>query len=166
MRILDERQGDAEAIRAVTAAAFEGAPHSSGSEAAIVEGLRKAGALALSLVAVEESGAIAGHAAFSAVSIAGEAGGWFGLGPVSVRPDVQRRGIGAALIRAGLERLREMGAEGCVVLGDPAYYSRLGFESDPALRYGEVPAEYFRSIRFGPARPRGEVRYHRAFEEA
>lgn len=74
-----------------------------------------------------------------------------------------RTGIGAALIGAGLERLRSSGASGCVVLGDPAYYARFGFAHDPALTYPEGPAEAFRRIVFtGPA-PRGPVRYHAAF---
>lgn len=162
MEIRDERSGDAAAIRALTAAAFETAPHSSGTEAAIVDALRTAGALTLSLV-VEEGGEIVGHVAFSPVLIGGSGGGWHGLGPVSVRPDRQNRGIGRRLIMAGLERLEISGAQGCVVLGDPAYYARFGFLADPMLRYPGVPAEYFQSLSFAGTRPKGDVRYHPAF---
>lgn len=167
MLIRPEQPGDTVAIRALTTEAFATAPHSSGTEAAIVDGLRAAGALTLSLVAVaEEAGpnAILGHVAFSPVTIDGVASGWLGLGPVSVRPGRQRGGIGSALIRAGLRRLRERGAGGCVLLGDPAYYGRFGFANDPALVLEGVPAEYFMRLGFGAAVPAGTVRYHAAFE--
>ena len=104
-----------------------------------------------------------GHVAFSPVRIEGVDLGWLGLGPVSVAPSAQRRGIGTALVEAGLARIRADGAAGCVVLGDPAFYRRFGFTADPALRYGDVPPAYFQSQRFrGPA-PRGAVAYHPAF---
>lgn len=121
MVIRDEHAGDAAAIREVVRAAFAGAEHSSGTEPAIVDGLREAGALTVSLVALDESG-IAGHVAISPVSV-GAAKDWYGLGPVAVRPDCQRKGIGSALIREALGALRTRGAAGCVVLGDPAYYA-------------------------------------------
>lgn len=158
-----EKAGDAPVIRDVTASAFKGARHSSGTEAAIVEALRAAGALTLSLVATEHA-RVVGHVAFSPVLVNGVSEGWFGLGPVSVRPDRQGSGIGTALIEAGLAHLRQMGAAGCVVLGDPGYYGRFGFMSDPALRYGDVPPDYFQRIVFRGAPPPGEVTYHPGFE--
>jgi predicted N-acetyltransferase YhbS len=157
-----ERPGDLDAIRGVTTAAFAGAAHSSGTEAAIVDAVRKAGALTISLVAVEGQ-EIVGHVAFSAVTIDARPGAWFGLGPVSVRPDRQGAGIGTALIESGLARLRATGAEGCVVLGDPRYYARFGFLCEPALRYPGVPAEYFQRILFKGPPPVGEVAYHPGF---
>lgn len=163
MEIRSEQPGDSAAIRALVTAAFRDAPHRSGSEAAIVDGLRNAGALTLALVAEDESGLV-GHAAFSPVAIADGAAGWVGLGPVAVRPDRQGGGIGRALIDAGLSLLRQRGVSGCVVLGDPAYYGRFGFVSDPALRYGDVPAGYFQRLSFTGARPSGAVRYHPAFD--
>ncbi len=163
MIIRPESAEDVPAIRAVTVAVFKGAPYSSGTEAAIVDALREAGALTLSLVA-EERGRIVGHVAFSPVTINGKAGGWFGLGPVSVEPAEQRRGIGQALIRDGLQRLKSKGAEGCVLLGDPAYYGRFGFVSDPRLRYGDVPPEYVQRLSFTGAEPEGEVAYHAGFD--
>ena len=94
IQIAQERAGDEAAIRAVTQAAFAGLPHSEQTEAAIVDALRAAGALAVSLVAVDE-GKVVGHVAFSPVTIDGGDKGWFGLGPVSVTPKRQRGGIGA-----------------------------------------------------------------------
>ena len=63
-------------------------------------------------------------------------------------PNRQRHGIGSALIAAGLARIREQGAKGCVVLGDPGYYSRFGFAADPNLCLAGVPAEYFQRLSF------------------
>jgi len=124
-----------------------------------------AGALTLSLVAVE-SDEIVGHVAFSPVTIESGAEKWFGLGPVSVRSDQQGKGIGKALIENGLAQLRERGANGCVVLGDPRYYTRFGFTSDGTLHYADVPAEYFQRIVFkGPA-PKGAVVFHAGFDAA
>jgi len=162
MQIRPERPEDIDTIRNLTAAAFKDMIYSSQTEAAIVDVLRSAGALTLSLVAIQEN-ELVGHVAFSPVTINGEAKGWYGLGPVSVRPDRQRRGIGQALIRDGLNHLRRMDAQGCVVLGDPGYYSRFGFMSDPRLRYGDAPPEYFQCLGFTAAIPRGEVAYHSAF---
>jgi len=165
MQIRPERPEDVDTIRRLTAAAFRDMPHSSQTESAIVDALRGAGALAISLVAVED-GEIVGHVAFSPVAINGEFSGWYGLGPVSVWPARQRKGIGQALIREGLGRLEQMGAQGCVVLGDPVYYSRFGFASDPDLRYGDVPPEYFQQLAFADAMPQGEVAYHAGFDAA
>jgi putative acetyltransferase len=83
-----------------------------------------------------------------------------------VRPDRQRQGIGQALVHAGLDGLRAMRAHGCVVLGDPAYYGRFGFVSDPGVYYGDVPPEYFQRLSFGGEAPRGEVSFHGAFNGA
>jgi len=158
-----ETPADVAAIRAVTAAAFAGAPHSSQTEAAIVDALRQAGALTLSLVA-ERDGGVVGHAAFSPVTIDGRAGRWFGLGPVSVLPEHSGRGLGRALIEEGLRQLRLGGAEGCVVLGNPAYYGRFGFANDAGLRYEAAPSQYFQCLAFGSGRAKGIVDYHPAFD--
>lgn len=157
-----ERDGDAQAIRAVVTAAFLGAEHSSGTEGAIVDALRASGKLTVSLVA-EAGGAIVGHIAFSPVTIDGKDMAWFGLGPVAVHPAHQCQGIGARLIEAGLAQLRDAGAQGCVVLGDPAYYARFGFVSDPALTYPGVPAEYFQRLVLAGAAPFGVAAYHQSF---
>lgn len=162
VRVRDERLADAASIRTVIRAAFEGVPHSSGTEAAIVDALRDAGGLTLSLVAVQNQ-EIVGHVAFSPVTIEAKATRWFGLGPLSVRPDRQGIGIGQALIGHGLDRLRRMSTSGCMVLGDPHYYGRFGFASDPDLRYAEAPPRYFQRILFRGTAPKGEVAYHPAF---
>ena len=161
MLIRPETAADHDAIRALTTAAFAGAPHASGTEAAIIDALRAARALALSLVA--DAGGVVGHVAFSPATIEGRDCGWFGLGPVSVAPDRQRRGIGAALIRAGLAGLAASGAKGCVVLGDPGYYSRIGFATDPALTLPDGPPDYFQRLVLTGTLPRGTVAFHPGF---
>jgi putative acetyltransferase len=164
MDIRPEAPEDADSIAKITDAAFKPMPHA-GSEARIVEALRRDGALAVSLVA-EADGAAVGHVAFSPVRVDGREGPWFGLGPVSVRPDLQRQGLGSALIREGLRRLTELGAETCVVLGDPRYYGRFGFTHDPALTYRGFPMpEAFQRLVLRGEAPRGEVTYHSAFDE-
>lgn len=161
MILRPETIADRAAIRALTAAAFDGHPHSDGSEPRIIDALRDAEALTLSLVA-ELEGQIVGHAAFSRVEWSDQAG-WFGLGPVSVAPVHQRQGIGRQLIETGLNALRGQGARGCVVMGDPAYYNRFGFIQDPRLTYPGPPPEYFMALGFSPITGAGDVRYHPAF---
>lgn len=158
-----ETSDDIPSIRALTDAAFVGVEHSSQTEGAIVDALRNVGALSLSLVA-EQGGLIIGHIGFSPVLIDGEDFGWFGLAPVSVSPNLQRRGVGSALVKQGLQALTDRGAQGCVVLGDPAYYGRFNFTSKHALRYGGVPAEYFQSLVLTGEPVAGEVTYHAGFE--
>ncbi|HEX3395907.1 MAG TPA: N-acetyltransferase, partial [Steroidobacteraceae bacterium] len=157
--IRDETSADAETIAAVTVSAFSSAPHAGHTEQHIVNGLRTAGKLAVSLVA-EADGIIIGHVAVSPVSISDGAPGWFGLGPISVLPQHQRHGIGSQLMREALRILRGRGASGCVVLGEPRYYSRFGFHADPNLILPGVPPEYFQAISFNSSKPRGSVTYH------
>ncbi len=78
---------------------------------------------------------VVGHIAFSPVTIDGRDLGWYGLGPLAVHPDRQRLGIGALLVRTGLDLLRDQAAQGCVLLGDPLYYARFGFRQDPGLEF-------------------------------
>ena len=163
MQIRPERPEDVPDIHALTDSAFEGKPYSDGTESQVIARLRAAGALSLSLVAMEDD-AIIGHVAFSPVTIDAEAGNWYGLGPVSVWPDRQRTGFGQALIREGLQRLKDMGAGGCVLLGDPAYYCRFGFENDPDLYHLEAPSWAFQCLTLDGARPRGKVNFHPAFD--
>lgn len=162
MIIREEQPTDVDAISAVTRAAFEGHPHSRGTEPFIVTALRAAGALTVSLVAVVD-GEVVGHVAASPVTIAGGPDGWSGLGPLSVAPARQRTGIGQRLVREALSRLGAAGAAGCVLVGDPAYYVRFGFRAVPSLACAGVPAENVLALPFrGPA-PRGEVLFHPAF---
>ena len=164
--IRPEMPADVEAIRALTEAAFRQASHSDHREGAIIDGLRIARALVLSLVAVDDEGGILGHVAFSEVSVESGEGGWYGLGPVSVWPRSQRQGVGKALVADGLDRLKAMGANGCVLLGDPAFYGRFGFASDPSLTYRGLPARFVQRLVFVPPAPQGEITYHPAFEAA
>ena len=115
------------------------------------------------LVAATPAGEIVGHVAFSPVLIDGVECGWYGLGPLAVLPEWRQRGIGAALVEAGLERLRRIDARGCVVLGDPTYYSRFGFAHDPALSYPGPPPEYFQRLLLDGDPPAGVVTYSSAF---
>lgn len=156
-----ERPEDAAAIGDLTRAAFLHAAHTDHTEHLIVAALRDAGELSVSLVAESPEGLV-GHVALSPVRIEGSSG-WYGLGPLSVLPGYQRRGIGALLVQAVLAAARERGAHGCVVLGDPEYYGRFGFHAGPALRFPGVSPEYFQSLHWQGAMPAGEVRYADAF---
>ncbi|WP_159712349.1 GNAT family N-acetyltransferase [Geminicoccus flavidas] len=157
-----EQAGDEAAIAALVTAAFAAAPHRSGTEAAIVAGLRRSGRLALSLVATAGP-ELVGHVAFSPVTISDGSAGWFGLGPLAVAPSWQRQGIGRTLVEAGLEQLRAREAAGCVVLGDPAYYHRFDFAADPALVLPDLPAEYFQVLRLASDGAAGTVQFDPAF---
>lgn len=162
LQIREESPADIDAITNITAAAFAGQPYSRQTEPFVVLALRMAGALALSLVA-DDDGDIVGHVAFSPVTINGRDCGWYGVGPVSVRPDRQRRGIGQALMREGLARLRAQGAAGCLLVGDPAYYGRFGFRVCPEFTLEGVPPQYFQALAFGAGTARGVVVFHPAF---
>ena len=162
IEITNETAADVAAIRAITISAFLHAPHTSHTEQFIVDALRKAGQLTVSLVAKAESTVI-GHVAISPVSLSDGATGWYGLGPISVAPEYQRRGIGSRLMCEALRVLREHAASGCVLLGEPRYYKRFGFRVDPNLSLPDVPLGYFQAISFDASRPRGVVSYHAAF---
>ena len=136
IQLRHETPDDIAAIEAVTIAAFADAPHTSHTEQFIVRALRAAAELTLSIVA-EEHGQVVGHVALSPVTITDdhgrEAQGWYGLGPISVLPPRQGNGIGSRLMEQALSELRAMQAAGCVLLGDPAYYARFGFQAHAGL---------------------------------
>ena len=92
----------------------------------LVRDLAGAGEGVLSLVALAD-GEIVGHVGFTRCAVAGRTERIELLAPLAVAPARQRQGIGGALIRAGLERLRAGGGSLVLVAGDPAYYGRLGF---------------------------------------
>lgn len=160
--IRPEAPQDYEAITRINIEAFADHPFSRQTEHLIVERLRRDGALTISLVA-EVDGRVVGHIAFSPVWLDEADCGWFALGPVAVARDHQRQGIGGSLVRAGLEELRRRGARGCILVGDPAYYRRFGFENDAALTMEGVPPEVLMALPFGEDRPCGAVTHHPAF---
>jgi len=162
MLIRPELPADHAAISRLTAAAFLGHPHSDGGEPRIIERLRLAGSLSVSMVAVDGAELI-GHAAASPVTIGGGSHAWFGLGPVSVLPVRQGQGTGMALVNAVLQRLRALGAGGCVVLGEPSYYERFGFRAVGQLTLPGLPASHFLALALEGPLASGEVAYHRAF---
>lgn len=161
--IREERPEDVESISTLTAAAFEGAQHSSHTEHFIVNALRRAGQLTVSLVAVEND-KIVGHVAISPVTVSCGASGWYGLGPISVSPERQGLGIGSSLMKVALAELKDKGAAGCVVLGEPDYYCRFGFSAHDGLVLPGVPQEYFQALPFSGDVPAGTVQYHKSFE--
>ncbi len=163
MRVRDETPDDAAAIGVLTQAAFANAAHASGTEATIVQALRSRGQLSISLVA-EVDRQLLGHVAVSPVALSDGSAGWYGLGPISVMPAQQGKGIGSALMQAAIARLEQLQAAGCVVLGDPGYYQRFGFRNFPQLRLPGVPAEYFMALPLAGDVPQAEVRYDTAFE--
>lgn len=165
MQLRPERPADVDAIHDLTVIAFEPMPFSDGSEAPIIRALRDAGDLTLSIVA-EESGEIVGHVAFSPVTVDGADRGWYGLGPVAVRPERQRQGIGRSLVAAGLAQLRARGASGCALIGNPDVYRPMGFVSDGGLTYRDLDPALVQHVVMTAAAPRGELRFAPAFEAA
>lgn len=160
--IRDETKNDAAVITEVTVAAFASMEISQHTEQFIIEALRSAGALTLSLVAEVDS-RVVGHIAFSPVTISDGTQDWYGLGPVAVLPAYQRMGIGKALIQTGLSRLKDLGAKGCCLVGHPDYYRKLGFENVAGLLHEGVPPAVFFVLSFDGHFPQGKVTFHQGF---
>jgi putative acetyltransferase len=160
--IRNEMESDVEVIFELTKAAFENHPHSNHTEQFIVNSLRAANALTISLVA-EVGGKVVGHIAFSPVTISDGSYNWYGLGPVSVLPEFQKQGIGKSLIHEGLSLLKALGAKGCVLVGEPKYYERFGFRNLPYLILDGVPQEYFLALLFDKNKTQGAVVFHQGF---
>ncbi len=161
--VRNERDGDGNTITEVTIAAFRTLAISNHTEQFIVEALRAADALTVSLVA-EVNGRVTGHIAFSPVTISDGTPNWYGLGPVSVLPEHQRRGIGKALIREGLSRLKDLNARGCCLVGHPDYYKKFGFKNVSGLMLEGVPQEVFFALSFDGHTPQGTVTFHEGFK--
>ena len=161
--IRNETRDDICAIAEVTIAGFKTLEISNHTEQFIIEALRAAKALTISLVA-EVNGRVIGHIAFSPVTISNGTRNWYGLGPVSVLPEYQRQGIGKALIREGLSRLRDINAQGCCLVGHPDYYRKFGFTNIPELVHEGVPPEVFFALSFDGNTPQGTVTFHRGFK--
>jgi putative acetyltransferase len=164
MLIRAEEEKDRTAVHAVNASAFETL-----AEADLVDALREQAQPIVSLVA-EDDGVVVGHIMFSPVSLSGHPElKVMGLAPMAVAPAHQRKGVGSALVRAGLERCKELGFSAVVVLGHPEYYPRFGFS--PAAGFGircehEAPEEAFMAVEIQRAALSGKsgtVKYHAAF---
>lgn len=162
MIIRPEKSSDIARIQEITINAFQGHPYSENTEHLIVNALRDVGALTVSLVA-EVDGEVVGHMAFSPVLIDGHDPGWYGAGPLSVQPGYQQQGIGSALVRAGLDELRKLGAGGCVLVGDPNYYARFGFKAHECFFLEGVPPKNLLAIKLKNGMPAGEIVFHEAF---
>ncbi len=166
LNVRAERPEDRAAVRAVSLSAFDTA-----AEANLVDALRDRARPVISLVA-ELDAEVIGHIMFSPVTLDGHPDlSLMGLAPVAVSPKHQNRGVGSALVRAGLQRCGELGIGAVVVLGHPTYYPRLGFQ--PSVRFGitsecDAPAEAFMVVELRPGHLRGvtgTVRYHEAFRD-
>ena len=178
--IRPETPSDVAGIRDLTDRAFKAQERGNHYESAVVDGLRDSGALTLSLVAVPEPSTdtahsldtqsdepaerLIGHVAFSPITIDGQPSQYYGLGPISVHPSSQRQGIGRALVHAGLARLRTLEAKGVVLIGNPAFYTRLGFKHSDRLWYAGAPKEHFMVYQLNEEdKTSGEIRYHEGF---
>lgn len=157
-----ERSGDVDAIGELIRSAFLGKPYAEGDEAELVEALRAQDALSVSLVA-ERDGTIVGQVAFSPARASDGTPGWYALGPLAVLPAHQRAGIGSTLVHEGLEAISELGARGCILTGDPSYYSRFGFKVSPENAPPGQPSGFFMVKLLGGQLPGGPIRFHGAF---
>jgi putative acetyltransferase len=164
LKIRPEEPSDAPAVWAVNRAAF-----ATSAEADLVDVLRAQASPFISLVA-EDADSVIGHISFSPVTLTAYPHlALMGLAPMAVLPERQRRGIGSALVTAGLDRCRNLHSAAVVVVGHPAFYPRFGFV--PASRYGlgceyDVPDEVFMALELEPgslAGKSGTIRYHEAF---
>lgn len=162
VEIRPEQVADIEGIRDVTEQAFRGRPYADGDEQDVIDRLRFAGALTLSLVALSD-GVLVGHIAFSPATLSSGTQPWFALGPVSVLPDRQGEGIGAALIELGLSKIKALGALGCILTGNPDYYRRFSFELAPAHVPADEPEAFFMLKCLAAELPRGRFTFHQAF---
>lgn len=162
--IRDEQPDDIAVIGQITEQAFAGQVYSQQTEAKIIDSLRAQNQLSVSLVAELED-QVVGHIGFSKVSIDDVDLNWFGLGPVSVLPNHQGKGLGSMLVKSGLEAIVAIGARGCVLLGDPKFYSKFGFATCEQLRMIGPPAQYFQIKAMNGDIPHGIVEFHTAFME-
>ena len=119
--ICEERIGDEDSIIRVHHRAFPGL-----LEGRLVNELRQSRRLKVSFIATSDD-QIVGHVAFSPVTV-GVSDRGVGLAPLAVLPEFQRQGIGAALVKHGIEECRQRGIGFVVVLGDPSFYRRFGFQ--------------------------------------
>ncbi len=161
--IRNETRDDVFAIAEVTIAAFKTLEISNHTEQFIIEALRAAKALTVSLVA-EMDNRVIGHVVFSPVTISDGTPDWYGLGPVSVLPEHQRKGIGKSLIEEGLLRIKCLNARGCCLVGHQEYYRKFGFKNVLGIGHEGVPPEVFFTLSFDGHIPQGIVEFHLGFQ--
>jgi putative acetyltransferase len=161
--IRNETDADVSTITEVTVAAFKTLDISNHTEQFIIEALRAAGALTISLVA-EIGGCLAGHIAFSPMKIWDGTQNWCVLGPISVLPEYQRQGIGNILTKEGLKTFKDMGAQGCCLVGHPEYYKKCGFKNVSGLVCEGAPQEVFSVLSFDGDIPQRTVTFHEGFK--
>ena len=161
--IRNEIDADVDAKTEVTVAAFKTLEISNHTEQFIIEALRADSALTVSLIA-EVDGHVVGHVAFSPVTISDGTQNWYGLGPVSVLPEHQRKGLGKSLILEGISRLKGLNAKGCCLVGHPDYYRKLGFKNVSGLVHEGVPQQVFLAMSFDGQIPQGTVNFHDGFK--
>jgi putative acetyltransferase len=159
-----ETRADFAGIYSLTKLAFTGMPYADGDEQDVIERLRASGSLVLSLVATINSD-IVGHIAFSNASLSDDTTSWFALGPVSVLPKYQHRGVGSLLINTGLEKIEKRGALGCILTGNPEYYQRFGFKLAPDNVPENESELYFMVKTFTATVPHGIFCFDDAFYE-
>lgn len=162
MILRKETIADIDTITKVTIAAFKNLAVSNQTEQYIINALRNADALTLSLVA-EIDGRIVGHIAFSPVIISDGTKDWYGIGPISVLPEYQKQGIGKSLVNEGLSLLKELCGQGCALVGDPNYYKQFGFRNYPKLVHEGIPQEVFLALPFNEKVPKGIIEFHNSF---
>jgi putative acetyltransferase len=162
IRIRPEVEADSPAIFDLTRRAFAPMPFAAGDEQVLIGVLRDLRVLSLSLVA-EQGGEVVGHVALSPVTHESGEAGWFGLGPISVEPALQRQGVGGALIAEARRWLSDQDARGCILTGDPNYYPRHGFLPAPGHAPEAEPPEYFMVLALCGRIPDGRFRFHPAF---
>ena len=151
LTILRDCGGRTEEIAAVTRAAFQARYGSGEGEVAIVGKLRTDGDVIVELAALE-NGEVVGHAMFSRLGAEPNSRNVAALGPVCVRVDRQRRGIGEALIRAGIVDCAQSSVEAIFVLGDPLYYGRFGFAAAKAVGIACVySGPHFQALELRPS---------------
>ncbi|KAF2211017.1 hypothetical protein CERZMDRAFT_98758 [Cercospora zeae-maydis SCOH1-5] len=193
-KIRPERPEDTTAIRQVISAAFAEKSHLQHREVQVVDQLKSAGQLSVSLVAttrveyqwngndahqqdeaLEGDEVVVGYVAVSPVKLVprrDENGskraqkvveGWYGLGPVAVRPNLQCNGVGKALVWKAREVLLEMNARGWVVCGRRDLYARFGFDSYAGLWVEDVPKHRVSCAELNKSEDedqlQGEIRY-------
>ena len=162
--IRPEKPQDWTVVHALNTSAFD-----TRAEADLVDTLRQQAHPCVSLVA-EAADLIVGHIMFTPVVLSGHPDlRLMGLAPLAVAISHRQRGIGAALVRAGLDRCKQIGFGAVVVLGHAKYYPRFGFV--PSVRFGitseyDVPDDVFMVVEVEPGYldgASGMVKYHAAF---